>query len=101
MKNKYLFMILLSLIFLFFLVPTLYAQSGRICGVIHTREGETFEGPIRWDKNEACWDDLINATKEREYASRSEGRRERHIDIFGLHISWDENNWESRSSSGI
>jgi hypothetical protein len=69
--------------------------------VIHTRDGEIFEGPIRWDKNEACWDDVLNATKERENARRSEGRRERHIQIFGLHISWDEDNTEGRSSSGI
>jgi hypothetical protein len=101
MKNKYRFTILLSFIFLFFLVPALYAQSGRICGMIHTRDGEIFEGPIRWDKNEACWDDIINATKERENARRSEGRQERHIQIFGLHISWDEDKTESRSSSGI
>ncbi len=86
---------------LFLIVPTSTAQSGRICGVIHTRDGETFEGPIRWDKNEACWDDILNGTKKGAGSHRYRERREKHISIFGLDISWDEDNYESGASSGI
>jgi len=78
-----------------------YAQRGRICGVIYTRDGETFEGPIRWDKNEAFWDDILDATKKREGRYREGRRRERYIEIFGLRISWEEKETEAEASSGI
>jgi hypothetical protein len=95
-----LLVISLWLAFSFYLAPSSNAQPGRICGVIHTRDGEVFEGPIRWDKNEAFWDDLLNATKDRE-GYRSERHRERHIEILGLDIRWDENEGEEKASSGI
>jgi len=79
----------------------IYAQQGRICGVIHTRDGDTFEGPIRWDKNEAFWDDILDATKEREGRHREGRRREKHINILGIRISWDEDTEGSKASSGI
>lgn len=91
----------LGLFFLFLLPSTLCAQPGRICGVIHTRDGEVLEGPIRWDKNEAFWDDMLNATKDRERGLRGERRRERHIEILGINIRWDEDEGEGKASSGI
>lgn len=52
---------------LYYLLPSnVSAESGRIYGTIRTIDGEDFEGWIRWDKNEAYWDDIIDATKERK-----------------------------------
>jgi hypothetical protein len=76
--------------FTLFSTSLVYAGSGRICGTIHTRDGDTFEGPIRWDKNEAFWDDILDATKNREGRHEEGHGRERHIHIFGIHINWDE-----------
>ncbi len=101
MKTIYRSLALSFLFFLFFFIPTLYAQSGRICGKVHTRDGETFEGPIRWDKNEACWDDLLDGVRDREGRHQRSERRERSISIFGLDIRWNENGDESGASSGI
>ena len=90
------------LLLLFFFDSNLYAQPGRSCGVIYTRDGETFEGPIRWDKNEAFWDDILDGTKKREGRHWEDRRRERHISIFGLRITWDEESTEEiKASSGI
>ncbi|MCK4428466.1 MAG: hypothetical protein KAW16_08295 [candidate division Zixibacteria bacterium] len=101
MKKINLITIFLATLFILLSASLIYAEQGRICGVIHTRDGDTFEGPIRWDKNEAFWDDILDATKERE-GRHSEGRRrERHIEIFGIRINWDEDREESRASSGI
>ena len=36
---------------------------GEIHGTIHVRGGETYTGPIRWDKNEAFWDGTLDARK--------------------------------------
>ena len=51
------------------------AESGRIYGTIRTQDGETLEGWIRWDKNEAFWDDVIDGTKEKEGKSRKKRSR--------------------------
>ena len=101
MKKILLPVICAVLLLLFLFNPTLYAQRGRICGVVHTRDGETFEGPIRWDRNEAFWDDILDATKKREGRHVEERRREKRISIFGLRISWDEEGTEIKASSGI
>jgi hypothetical protein len=91
-----------GLLVLFLLSPLLLAQAGRICGTVHTRDGETFEGPIRWDKNEAFWDNILDATKKREGTHEERRRREKRISIFGLDITWDEEGYESReATSGI
>jgi hypothetical protein len=101
MKKINLIAVFLTSLFILPFASLIYAQQGRICGVIHTRDGDTFEGPIRWDKNEAFWDDILDATKEREGRHREGRRRERHINIFGIRISWDEDTGESKASSGI
>ncbi len=101
MKTFYRFLIPGFLLCLFLFIHSLYAQSGRICGVVHTRGGETFEGPIRWDKNEACWDDLLDGVKNREGSHRRSETRERRISILGLDIRWNENGDDYGASSGI
>jgi hypothetical protein len=91
-----------GLLALFLLAPFLLAQPGRICGTVYTRDGETFEGPIRWDKNEAFWDNILDGTKKREGRHEEGRRREKRISIFGLDITWDEKGYESsQASSGI
>jgi hypothetical protein len=100
MKKTSLLAIFLATLFILLSASLIYAQRGRLCGVIHTRDGDTFEGPIRWDKNEAYWDDMLDATKERK--GRHDGRRrEKHIEIFGIRINWDEDIEESKGSCGI
>jgi hypothetical protein len=101
MKRIHLVTIFLLSLFILFSASLIYAEQGRICGVIHTRDGNTFEGPIRWDKNEAFWDDILDATKEREGRHWEGRRRERNINILGIRISWDENGEESKASCGI
>ncbi|MFQ6002720.1 MAG: hypothetical protein ACE5KJ_03150, partial [Candidatus Zixiibacteriota bacterium] len=100
MKNINLLTVFLTSLFILLSVSFIYAERGRICGVIQTRDGDTFEGPIRWDKNEAFWDDILDATKERE-GRRESRRRERHIEILGIRISWDEDKEESKGRCGI
>ena len=39
-------------------------NSHRIYGKIITVDGDTFEGLIRWDKNEVSWVDMLDATKD-------------------------------------
>jgi hypothetical protein len=101
MKKSNLVTVFLASLFILFSASLIYAERERICGVIHTRDGDTFEGAIRWDKNEAFWDDILDATKEREGRHREGRRRERHIEIFGIRITWDEDREESQASCGI
>lgn len=101
MKSMFLLVVCLTLVSVFAIASDLCAQQGRICGVVQTRDGETFEGPIRWDKNEAFWDDMLDATKKREGRYGEGRRRERHISIFGLKITWDEDRGNDKATSGI
>ena len=36
--------------------------GGEIHGTVRTTDDRTFTGPIRWDRNEAFWDDTLNAS---------------------------------------
>jgi len=80
-------------------------DSGRIYGEITTVEGDTFEGLIRWDKNEGNWVDILDATKELPKRSTyKESRRkyrdhETTIKIFGIEIG--KSGWSSSTLSGI
>lgn len=87
----------------------LLAESGRIYGKLYTVDDEVFEGWIRWDKNEAFWDDAIDGTCERDRiertASNDEPRRykenrKKTINFFGISIGDDDYNieWSSGSS---
>lgn len=82
--------------------PQQAPSSDRLYGVITTRDGATFEGFIRWDKNEGSWDDVLNGSKEipsRNYREAErlggteqarEEERERTVRFLGLKISWSE-----------
>ena len=79
-------------------------DSGRIYGEITTAEGDTFEGFIRWDKNEGSWVDILDGEKElpkRKYkkARRKYRDHETTIKIFGIEIG--KSGWSSSASSGI
>lgn len=47
------------------------ALDGRLFGRVSTRSGETYEGYLRWDRNEGAWTDLLDATKEGRTATIS------------------------------
>lgn len=50
-------------------------NSDRIYGRIATSDGHTYEGFIRWDKNEAHWFDILNGTKQLDRRQQRELRR--------------------------
>lgn len=75
-------------------------DAGRIYGTIYTVDGETLEGYIRWDKNEAFWGDVLDGSKRRPRLEDNSGRkkyRDRKITFFG----WEFNISSKRSQSGI
>lgn len=71
----------LALVFsLVFLLVVMTAESPAqprdlIYGKIMTTDGETLEGYIRWDKNEGCWHDVLDGTKDRPRLRDRSGRR--------------------------
>lgn len=65
--------------------------AGFLYGRITTRDGNTYEGRLRWDDEEAFWGDYFNSSKEDnpwvELAPRREReRRRRSIEVFGVEI---------------
>jgi hypothetical protein len=71
-------------------------NSGRIYGKVYTTDGDTYEGLIRWDKNEASWVDILNATKDTDRhkswtAARKTRKTGTRVKVFGLDISEDNN----------
>ncbi len=93
------------------LVVTIEADdSGRIYGEITTDEGDTFEGFIRWDKNEGNWVDILDASKERPKRGTDKESRRKYrdrkatIEIFGITIGKSRSSssgWWSTAQSGI
>ena len=93
---------------LVFSIAALADNGGRIYGKLTTVDGDTFEGMIRWDKNEASWCDVLDGTKELPDRDRKSKRkkyrdRESSIELFGITIakggsSW---NWSGSAQSGI
>jgi hypothetical protein len=88
------------------------ADRGQLYGKIRTVDRETYEGFIRWDKNEAFWDDILDGNKELDrkrharYPRRDDYRRRREISIFGVTIFRDDGdmNWGwsgNEAQSGI
>lgn len=103
LKVNHVFIISLLLIFAASMV---YAEQGRIYGKIFTDKGDVLEGPIRWDKNEASWDDLIDGYKEQTRKAKKEKRRKyrdegTEINIFGLTIFRDGASWGSTRQACI
>lgn len=66
--------------------------GGEIYGTIYTDRGEEFTGPIRWDKNENFWDDILDANKRDKVYVEGRGSR---IKIFGLVFNSDGGGWRS------
>jgi hypothetical protein len=58
--------------------------GGAIHGTVTTIGGEAFTGPIRWDKNENFWDDVLNARKVRDIEAPAHRRT---VNFFGLRVS--------------
>ena len=86
--------------FLLILAASAQAEKGRIYGKIYTDRGDILEGPIRWDKNEASWDDMLDGYKEKSRKTDQEKRRKyrdrsSQIRIFGLTIYKDGGSWSS------
>lgn len=88
--KKVILMSLLMIGLLVYLTPVdASAASGRLYGTIQTVDGEQFEGWIRWDKNEAYWDDILDATKERK-KNKSRKKYRRNEKRYGIiNVSWD------------
>jgi len=88
-------------------------NAGRIYGKIETIDGDTFEGLIRWDKNEGSWVDMLDGSRdrddrERDRRYRSDRRKYRRgrssISLFGIRIGNNDNYIymsSSTSQSGI
>ena len=87
------------------LIPPQQASSpDRLYGRVITTDGATFEGFIRWDRNEGSWSDILNGSKQlpvenRHQAERLAGtreaepeERERTVRFLGLKISWTDDN---------
>jgi hypothetical protein len=92
----------LALITLFLCAGVVGASgSDRIYGKITTTDGDTYQGLIRWDRNEVSWVDQLNGTKEisrseRRARERSmddrERRRKSKVQIFGIEVG--NSDWE-------
>lgn len=96
-----------------FAVSAQSGNSGRIFGKIHTVDGDTFEGLIRWDKNEGSWVDVLDGSRDRDDRDRDRyprSRRRRYrqgsssIKLFGIRIGTGDgyyNITSSTSQSGV
>jgi hypothetical protein len=73
-------------------LPALAADNqGFLYGKVTTREGQTYEGRLRWDDEEAFWGDYFNSAKEEnpwleEAPRRDRERKRRTIEVFGIEI---------------
>ncbi len=82
-------------------------DRGRIYGKITTADGELLEGFIRWDRNEVCWDDVLDGTIDRTERGERHARRrsseKRKVKLFGMTVYSDEGSsgWLDQSQSGI
>jgi len=101
-------MIILSMVITFVLLCLSFKEAfpttGRIYGRIYTDDDKTYEGWIRWDKNEAFWDDILDATKKYDTPHARTAKKERYVKIFGLRLSWgsdEERGGEASASMGI
>lgn len=78
-------------------------SAGRLYGRITTVDGDTYEGLIRWDKNEAGWVDILDAAKERgetpDVKPKRTHRDRTRIELFGIKIG-EVNTDGEESSSG-
>lgn len=80
------------------------AEKGRIYGKIFTDRGDVLEGPIRWDVNEASWDDMLDGYKERTEHAEEKTRhkysdRGKKMTVFGIDLRTGE--WGGNSQAAI
>ena len=106
-------LLLLTACMVLFFSSALFADnSGRLYGKITTVDGDVFTGYIRWDKNEACWVDKLDGTKDlessRNASNRSDSnrskysRKNKNIKIFGITIGdGDFSSWTNSAQSGV
>jgi hypothetical protein len=65
------------------LVVSVAGAGGEIHGTIRTTDDRVLTGPIRWDKNEAFWDDTLDASKSEVIRQEEDGYR---FSLFGWEI---------------
>ena len=79
--------------------------AGFLYGTVVADDGTAHQGRLRWDDEEASWNDLFNATKrDRPLADEiplEERRQGRPIKIFGLTIGRDYGHHGSGRSLNI
>ncbi|MGB2698510.1 MAG: hypothetical protein WBD28_11735 [Candidatus Zixiibacteriota bacterium] len=92
---------LITTLFFFFLFEYVLSTTGRIYGRIYTDDDKIYEGWIRWDKNEAFWDDILDATKKYDTPHPRKTKKERYIKIFGFRISLGEEGEEGETSASM
>ena len=66
-KKRFSYLIASALIVLYMLLASFSLQAqdqGYIYGKVHTIDGKTYEGQLRWGKEETFWDDIFNSSKE-------------------------------------
>lgn len=85
--KKAIIIFLFTSLFFFVLFEYVLSTTGRIYGKIYTDDDEVYEGWIRWDKNEAFWDDILDATKKYYTPHPRTTKKETYIKIFGLRLS--------------
>jgi hypothetical protein len=85
-------------------------DPGRLYGKIYTTDDKVFEGAIRWDKNEASWDDILDGNKSLDDSHYKKYKRERkgtkRVTVFGVEIYREGDdeyyiNWSNQAQSGI
>jgi hypothetical protein len=99
--------------------PRLYGRatllddpSPRLYGRATLADGAVVEGWMRWDRNEASWTDVLDATKEipLEHVRQAESldpefaeqqRRARSVVAFGVRITWGEDDQAGPPTSDV
>ncbi|UCD63375.1 MAG: hypothetical protein JSW34_11585 [Candidatus Zixiibacteriota bacterium] len=92
-----------------FTAVALAQDNGRIYGRITTVDDDVFEGPIRWDKNEGSWVDVLDGNKDLPKSNYRKSDRKKYRDregsfeIFGITIGKSYSSWNFPGSaqSGI
>ncbi len=68
----------------------------RLYGRLITRDGDVYEGLIRWDKNEVGWVDLLDGSKRIEDEDRD--HRRKRIRVFGIDLGSFDDGVRTRKS---
>ncbi len=106
--KRFIFLISSMLLMLF---QSASADPGQLYGRIYTTDKEMLEGFIRWDKNEASWDDILDGYKEldrnrsKKYRVDDDEERTHRVRILGITVYEENNNfewtWNGEAQSGI